>query len=106
MAKKSLILSNEDGKVLINSTSSLSIDDVTNNLSSSVVSASAVSFGSLTPGVSILNASNGTINKFSTTNINNAPVAWNGSAWVPGQQSVTAYSGSVGGDISGLKLSI
>lgn len=102
MAKKSLILSDDNGKALLSNTSSIYYDDATLTISSSTVSASNITLSSLsTNSVLLLTASNGVIGSMPNATVNNSPIIWDGVKWTTTNAVLTYYSGNVGGDISG-----
>jgi len=102
MAKQKIVLSNGDGKVILNSTSSLSVDDVTNNISASYISASAVAFSSVAPtSIGILSASNGALTTFPAGTVMSGAIAWDGTKWIASGLQVNDYTGEAVGDLSG-----
>ncbi len=102
MAKRGVVLSGDDSRVTFSDTGSLSIDDVTNNVSASYVSASSLALpGVSSSGIKLLSASNGVISTFPNGAINNSAIAWNGTRWVTSSIIPQTYAGVAGGDLSG-----
>jgi len=102
MAKKGIVLSNNDSRVTFSNTGSLSVDDVTNNISASYISASSLSISGLAVGSQkILSSSGGLLSTFNNGTINGGAIAFDGANWVASDLEPSSYIGTAGGDLSG-----
>ncbi len=102
MAKKSLILSNNDGRVTFSNTGSLWYDDVTLSITGSEISASSIAFAGISVN-KLMYVSGSSILPVVTGTVNNGALVWNAttSQWSASADIVEYYTGSAGGDLSG-----
>lgn len=102
MAKKSLILSNNDGKITFSDTASVYFDDITNAITSS-----QIAFGQLTlPNLAndrLVGVTNGNLSNSATGITTAGALVWNTSTnnWSGSSDVVDEYIGTAGGDLSG-----
>lgn len=104
MAKKSLILSNDDGRVTFTNTASISLEDSSFSINTNAISASTLQINDLANNTSRLLKinSNGTASIFNNNTVGNSALVWDGSSWNNSTAVIsTRYTGSTGGQISG-----
>lgn len=100
MAKKSIILSNGDGRVTFSNTSSVYIEDSNENIFIDQLTASSITLNNVAGGSQLISSSAGTAGNVPAGQEGGA-LQWNGSAWVTSSLQVIQYSGSAGGDLAG-----